>query len=354
MQKIMTFFTQKFTLLGLTAIVILIAVAAALLGDLLLIDIVTFALISLTMALGFQVFMGNSGLLSWVYIGFVGIGAFVSSICSMNPMIKGMAIPNIYPFLKGITMHPILALLVGAAVAGIVAAIIAWPMMRLSDAVGVITQFAALIVINVVLTQWDNVTNGPRTVFGITKYTTIWIALGGALVVLVIAYFFKESRIGLRLRASRDDRHAATAIGINMVSMRYLTFVLSATLGGFAGGLWAHYITSFAPKTFYITEMFVLISMLVIGGSKSVTGAVLGTILITALRQGLRQVENQFGFAGIEVYGLTEISLSIIMVMILIWMPSGLSKGREMTWASFAKVFRRKAKPDSDAGVEVI
>lgn len=96
--------------------------------------------------------------------------------------------------------------------------------------------------------------------------------------------------------------------------------------------------------------------MLVIGGSKSVTGAVLGTILITALRQGLRQVENQFGFAGIEVYGLTEISLSIIMVMILIWMPSGLSKGRELAWSSITGTLSRKgkSKTDSDAGVEVI
>lgn len=349
MKTVLTFMNKKFTLLFLGIIVVAIAGTTGLIGNLLLVDIVTFALVSLAMALGLQIFMGNSGLLSWTYIGFVGIGAFVSSICSMNPMIKGMAIPNLYPFLKAITMHPVLAILTGAAVAGIIAAVIAWPLMRLSDAVGVITQFAALIVINVVLTQWDNVTNGPRTVFGVTKFTTLWIALAGALIVLAAAYFFKESRIGLRLRASRDDRHAATAIGINMVSMRYLTFIVSSMLGGFAGGLWAHYITSFTPKTFYITEMFVLIGMLVIGGSRSVTGAVLGTILITALRQGLRQVENSFGFAGIEVYGLTEISLSIIMVIILIWLPLGLSKGREITWESITSFGKRKQVPETDA-----
>lgn len=348
LQRISNAGKNRFTLIVLAGILVALALAIVASGDQLLLGIGTFAFVSMTMALGFQIFMGNSGILSWTYIGFVGIGAFVSSIVSTPTIVKSMAVPNMYPFLVQIQFHPVIGFLAGSLVAALIAAIIAWPLMRLSDAVGVITQFAALIVINVVLTQWDNVTNGPRTFFGVPQFTTIWVALAGALIALCIAYYFRESSLGLRLRASRDNRYAAIAVGVDVVKVRYLSFILSAGIGGFAGGLWAHYITSFQPKTFYIVEMFVLLSMLVIGGAGSVTGAVMGTVVITVARQGLRQVENVLGFAGFSVFGLTEICLALFMIIILIWKPAGLSGGRELEWNTVGNLWKRKSKGETN------
>jgi branched-chain amino acid transport system permease protein len=148
--------------------------------------------------------------------------------------------------------------------------------MRLSDSVGAITQFALLIVINVILSQWSKVTNGPRTfTLGGTRLTTLWVTLGIAVIVIIAVYFFKESSLGLKLRATRDDRYAARSSGINFVAVRYFGYVASAFIGGLAGGLYSHYILSITAASFYMNELFTLLSMLVIGGSMSSPGAVL-------------------------------------------------------------------------------
>lgn len=313
----------------------------------LVVDIYTQFCVNLMIVLALQAFMGNSGILAWTHVGWMGIGAYASGILSMAPMVKSLGVPNMYPALVEIQVPILLAIVLGGVVAALVAALIAWPLMRLSDAVGVITLFATLIVMHVVMTQWDNVTNGPRTFFGLQKFTTLWIAVIGAAIVLYVVHWYRESSPGLRLRASRDDRYAAMAVGINVVQVRYIGFVFSALLAGMAGGLWAHLITSFSPKAFYILEMFVLLAMLVIGGQSSVSGAFVGTAIVTAARQFLLQVEagiNNSGALTLEVFGLTDIVMAIFMVVVLIWRPNGIVGGREFTWP----LFRRRVRPAAD------
>lgn len=299
-------------------------------------DIFTAGTITLIMVLGFQLFMGNSGILNWSYVGYVGIGAFASAIFSMAPAAKAMHIPTMYPFLINLHLPFFLALLAGALVAMMVAAIIAWPLMRLSDAVGAITQFALLIVINVLLAQWSQVTNGPRTftLAGSERMVTLWLVVGVAALVIVAVYFYKESSLGLMLRASRDDRFAARSSGINFIAVRYYGYVASAFIGGLAGGLYSHYILSITASSFYMTQLFLLLSMLVIGGSMSVTGAFFGTLLLTLARQGLRQFELFLTRSGFEASGSTEIVVAVLMIIFLVWQANGISGGRELTWES--------------------
>ncbi len=290
----------------LIVIIALGALVVRMIGSPLVLNVYTYFCVSIIMVLAVQMFMGNSGILSWTHIGFVGIGAYVSGILSTPPMVKSMGVPNMYPALVELHTPVIPAILIGGVVAAAIAAIIGYPLMRLSDFAGVITLFATLIVIHVVMTQWDNVTNGPRTFFGVPEFTTLGVALAGAVTAILLAYAFRESGLGLRLRATRDDRYAAMAIGIDMVRTRYATFVVSALVAGVAGGVWAHFITSFSPKSFYIAEMFMLLSMLVIGGQGSVSGAVVGTAVVTVAREMLRQVEASLNNAHVlsfEVYG---------------------------------------------------
>jgi len=336
------------TLLLLIVPLIVAGVAINALGSPLVINIYTFLCVNLVLVLGLQMFMGNSGILNWTYVGFVGIGAFAASIMSTDPSLKSMGVPNMYPFLTKIQLPVIPSLIIGGLVAAAVAAIIAWPLMRLSNAVGVIVLFATLIVIHVVMNQWDNVTNGPRTFFGVQAYTTLWIALGAAVLAILAAHFFRESSLGLRLRASRDDRFAAAAVGVSVVKARYLSFVLSAFVGGVGGGVWAHFITSFSPKSFYIAEAFLLLTMLVIGGQGSISGAVLGTTLVTLLREGLRQVETSLGNSGLvgDVFGLTEVALAILLIVILISRPEGIIGGQELRWPLW-----KRRKPAEEEGV---
>jgi branched-chain amino acid transport system permease protein len=299
-------------------------------------DIFTAGTITLIMVLGFQLFMGNSGILNWSYVGYVGIGAFASAIFSMAPAAKAMHIPTMYPFLVNLHLPFPLALLAGALVAMLVAAIIAWPLMRLSDAVGAITQFALLIVINVLLAQWSQVTNGPRTftLAGAERMVNLWLVVGVAALIITVVYYYKESSLGLMLRATRDDRFAARSSGINFVAVRYYGYVASAFIGGLAGGLYSHYILSITAGSFYMTQLFLLLSMLVIGGSMSVTGAFFGTLLLTLVRQGLRQFELFLTRGGFEASGSTEIVVAVLMIVFLVWQADGISGGRELTWSS--------------------
>lgn len=304
-------------------------------------DIFTFGTIMLIMALGFQLFMGNSGILNWSYVGYVGIGAFASAIFSMTPALKALQIPTMYPFLIGLHLPFPLALLAGALVAMIAAAIVAWPLMRLSDSVGAITQFALLIVISVLLSQWSQVTNGPRTfTLGGTRLTTFWVVLGVAVLVIIAVYYYKESSLGLKLRATRDDRYAARSSGINFVAVRYVAYVASAGIGGLAGGLYSHYILSITAASFYMNELFLLLSMLVIGGSMSVSGAFFGALLVTLLRQGLRQLELLLNRSGFEASGSAEIVVAVILVAFLIWQANGITGGRELSWISIKRRLR--------------
>ncbi len=322
----------------------LLALLVAILQKSLYTNIFTALCINLVMVTSLQAFMGNSGILNWTHIGFMGIGAYASGIFSMAPDIKAMAAPNMYEFLRPITIHPLLAILLAGLVTAIIAALISYPLMRLSDAVGVITIYALLIIIHVVMTQWDNVTNGPRTFFGLKPYTTMTLALIFAAITIVLTIFFKHSALGLKLRATRDDRYAAMSVGIGIVKTRYLSFIFSALLAGIGGGLWAHFITSFSPKSFYVTDFFSILSMLVIGGTASVSGAVAGTGMVTVIRELLRQLESQLNGLdlGVEFFGTTEITLAIFMIVILALRPDGIVQGREISLKAFRRPGRNK------------
>ncbi|MGB9640937.1 MAG: branched-chain amino acid ABC transporter permease [Anaerolineales bacterium] len=321
---------------------IILALIAQLIGDMLIIRIATVLFINLILVLGLQVFMGNSGILSFAHLGFMGIGAYASVLFSMTPEAKAATLPDLYPFLRPIHLPFIPSILIGALVAALVAAIVGYALMRLSDAAAVITLFALLVIIHTVLVHWSIITNGPRTLFGVDNYTHLWNSAAFGILVIFIAYFFKEFPIGLKLRASRDDRYAAASIGINIVQVRWYGFILSAFLAGFAGGLWAHFITSFSPYAFYLSETFGILAMLVIGGTGGVSGAVLGTVVITLAREGLRGIENYININHLlptTLVGFTEVLLSIVLIAILIFRPSGILGSREIALAEKQQAF---------------
>jgi branched-chain amino acid transport system permease protein len=310
-------------------------------GDRLLERIAITFYINLILVLGLQVFMGNAGILSFAHIGFMGVGAYSSALLSIPLPMKSMALPDLYPLLQGVALSPYLAILLGALMASVLAALVSYPLMRLSDAAAVITSFALLVVLHTIMIHWSSVTNGPRTLFGIPHATHLYPVAGAAWLSLLLSLWFKESRFGLLLRAVRDDEVAAAGIGANAALLRWCGFVLSALLAGLAGGLWAHFITSFSPNAFYLKETFVILGMLVIGGAATVSGAVVGALVVTAAYEGLRALENALNMSQLfttQVVGLTEIVLACAMIGILILRPGGLLAVWEIgDWPVFKK-----------------
>jgi branched-chain amino acid transport system permease protein len=321
------------TALILIAVILIIGVGSQLLGIRLYDRIATNLLISLVLVVGLQTFMGNSGLLSFAHIGFMGLGAYTSAVLTIPAQMKGMALPDLYDFMKVVEVSPLVAMLAAGILAAVVAAVVAYPLMRLSDAASVITSFALLVVLYTVMNNWSAFTNGPRTLFGLPKTTDMPIAAIVSAIVVVVALLFKESRTGKLLRASREDEVAAAALGANIPHLRWRAFILAAFIAGIGGALWGHFITSFAPKAFYLKETFLIVTMLVIGGANTVTGAVAGTVLITIAYEGLRSTEgaiNATSFGAGQVIGLTEIVLALAMIAVMILKPGGLFPNREI------------------------
>lgn len=324
---------------NLTTIAILIGlilglvVATNLLGVRLFDRIAINLCIALVLVLGLQVFMGNSGILSFAHIGFMGVGAYTTAVLTIPERMKGMSLPDLYPILVNIDISPYAAILIGGLVAALVAAAVSYPLMRLSDAAAVITSFALLVVLHTIMTNWSAVTNGPRTLFGLPRATDLNLAAGVAIVAVVAAVAFKESRIGLLLRASRDDEVAAGAMGVHTPRLRWQAFIISAFFAGIGGALWGHFITSFSPRAFFLKETFVILSMLVIGGPGTVTGAVVGAVIVTVAFESLRAFESALNQAQIfseQVIGLTEIVLALAMIAVLAFRPGGLFATHEI------------------------
>ena len=321
------------TLVILGALIAALVVGAEAMGVRLFERVATSLCISLVLVLGLQVFMGNSDILSFAHIGFMGVGAYTSAVLTIPAQMKGMALPDLYPLLSTVQLSPYMGILAGGLVAAAVAAVVAYPLMRLSDAAAVITSFALLVVLHNVMTNWSAMTNGPRTLFGLPSATTLPLVAAVAFMALAVALAFKASRTGLLLRASRDDEIAAAALGAHIPSLRWRAFVVSALLAGIGGGLWGHFITSFSPNAFYLKETFLILAMLVIGGPNTVTGAVAGAFVVTAAFEGLRALEGAVNRAGLfreQVVGLTELTLAVAMILVLVLRPGGLFPTREI------------------------
>ena len=170
---------------------------------------------------------------------------------------------------------------------------------------------------------------------GIPTTTTIWVALAWAAAATAAAWAFQRSRIGLRLRASREEESAARAIGVGVAGERTVALVISAFFVGAAGALFGMFIGSFNPDAFFLNITFLMVAMLIIGGMTSLTGAVLGTLVISTVSELLRRAEGGLDLGLVRISaqpGLREVGLALVMLAVLILRPSGLTGGRELGW----------------------
>jgi branched-chain amino acid transport system permease protein len=293
-------------------------------------------LIDLILVVGLYIFAGNSGILSFGHISFMAVGAYTAALVTIPVATKEVILPDVPGFLARAELSPVLAGLVVAAVVALFALVISIPVMRLSGIAAALSMFAVLLIVHTVANNWEQVTRGRLTMFGLPSNAgTIPATLVCALIAMAAAYAFQESRFGLRLRASREDEVAAKAIGINVARERRIAFVLSAVFVGAGGFLFGEFIGSFNPDVFFIGITFLTIAMLVVGGMNSLAGAVIGTVVITAVAETLRRVEEGISVGSLDIPGrpgLREAGLAGVMLLILIFRPSGITGGREIPW----------------------
>lgn len=265
------------------------------------------AIIYAVAVIGLGILLGFAGQMSLAQAAFFGIGAYASAMISIN---LG------WPF--WISMPS--AVLISAAIG----AIVGWPALRLSGHYLALATIGFGIIVQLVFINAKAWTNGPDGLTGIpppylgsvaldTYQTYFYVVYGALLLAVYIAWRVKHSRIGRALEAIRENEIAAEAVGINATRYKVLAFVLASAFGGLGGSLIAHMTRFISPDSYSFDQSVVFLVMLVIGGSSTIAGAVIGAILLTFLPEVLRPLKNSY----IMVYGAAVIAM-------VIFMPEGL------------------------------
>lgn len=297
-------------------------------------------LIRVLVVVGLYVFIGNSGVISFGQIGFMCIGAYAAGWATAEPGFKQVMLQGLPDFLAQ-NQWPFPVAMAGAIVLpAIVALLFGLAILRLNGIAASIATFAFLIIVNSVYSNWDSVTAGVSSLVGIPTAVGPWVAFAFASAGIVSAYLFQISRYGLMLRATREDSVAAKACGVHSVRVRLIAFVLSAALVGAGGGLYAQFLGILTVDTFYLSLSFITIAMLVVGGMSSLTGAVSGVIAVTVIVQLLRFGEQGVTLGSTQLKlpeGSSELGLGLLLALILIFRPNGLSGGKELTLISAPK-----------------
>jgi len=303
---------------------------------------------------------GFTGVFSLGQIGFLAIGAYVSALLSMPPAGKQpMLLPGLPEWLATFDSsgwHPQAALLfaslVGGLAAALIGALVGAPLMRLSGNYVAVATMGFLIIVHSVAVNWDDVTRGARGLSQIPTSTNPWAAYVWAAIAVYVALRLRNSPYGRAMIASRENIIASRSVGVNVLRTRLLAFVVSAFLTGVAGSLLAHQIGTVAPSGFYFATTFTVVIMVVLGGMGSISGAVVGAIIMTLTPELLRPIEDGVSLGPLEfgaLYGLSNIIIAIGFILVMIFRPQGLLGDREL---GLALLGRRT--PQQDASGEDI
>jgi branched-chain amino acid transport system permease protein len=280
---------------------------------------------------------GFTGVFSLGHVGFMALGAYSSGILTLAVEKKLAYLPDLPGFLAGYSLPFLPAAIIAGLVCALLAFLIGIPLMRLSGNYVSVATLGFLVIVNNVLINAESITRGARTFTGIPDFTNLPWVMGWLVVTLLVLSRIAYSPFGRAMRATREDGLAAQGVGIHVLPTRLIAF----TIGG---ALYAHYLVSFSPATFFITMMVTQLTMLVLGGQASLTGATLGVVIVTVLSELLRNLERGFdlGFVKLPaVFGASQIALGLIFILVMVFRPQGLFKDNEIRF-----VAPRKTRPE--------
>lgn len=238
----------------------------------------------------------SCGLLAMANAAFMGIGAYTASLLTID---LGASFP--------------VALLGGMAAPTLVALIIGAPTLRLS---GVYLAMATLgfgEVVRVLIINAEPLTGGALGLNGIPQETQGWQVVVALVVVLLILWRLRRSRVGRAFEAIKEDAVAASLMGIGVLAHKMLAFALGAAIAGLAGALSAHLTFFIGPNEFGFDRGVDILTMAILGGIGGLPGPVLGALIITLLPELLRSFE-----------GFRTLLNGAILVVIVLFLPNGL------------------------------
>lgn len=307
-------------------------------------------LIAVVLVVGIQVFSGNSGILTFGHVAFLGVGAYVAAIATMSPERKAATIDGMPSFLVDFTVGPVPALALGGLAAALVALVVGLVLTRMPPFALAMSTIGILVIFIVCIEGATTITKGPTGLSGIPIHTTVFSAMAVAAAVIILARWFRESAAGVRLRASREDETAAAVLGIHVERMRLRAWVLSALIMGIGGAVWAQYSLAFGPGQLYFDRTFALLAPLVLGGLLTVSGAVVGAVIYAVIVEVLKPVQAGFElgpFSVDAIPGLTPIVLALLLFFVLRFRPHGLVGTHEID-EIFSRIVRKRRSAGDD------
>ncbi|CAI8926070.1 branched-chain amino acid transport system permease protein [Brevibacillus sp. IT-7CA2] len=283
--------------------------------------------------IGLCLVMGLAGQISLGQAAFWGIGAYTSAVLTTK-----YGLPPFIGLIAAAIVPGLFAFILGRAIAGLQGYYLAMATL----AFGYIVQIG--------ITEWESVTGGANgmisipqmTFFGGSELSMYFLIWGVVTCVLLFSLNLLNSRVGRAFRAIHKSEIAATSMGIDVRKFKLNAFVVSGMFAGISGGLYAHYMGILDPQPFGLHESIKFLTMVVIGGMTSIWGALIGTILIGFISEGLVLLSEVVpGLQG----DVDTIVFGAILVLIVMFMPEGLVPRIR---ATFEKGQARKAKAMAD------
>lgn len=281
--------------------------------------ILTLAGIFMLPVLGLSLLTGFTGLFSFGHAGFMAIGAYATAFMMMKMHL---------PF--------IVSLLIGGAIASLASVLIGKVTLNLKGDYFCIATLGFGEAIRLIL---ENVQyfGGARGWPGLPLKTHLDTVVIFDIIAVIILFNVIKSRQGRNMIAVREEELASQMVGINVFKYKLYSLIISAFYAGVGGGLLATYVGFLQPKMFNLTRSTDLTIIVIFGGLGSVTGSVLGSIILISLPELLRTFSNW----RLVIYGAA-------VVFIMIARPEGLIGGKEFRISYIINFFKKLIRKKKD------
>lgn len=262
--------------------------------------------IFITLALSLNLINGLCGQFSLGHAGFWGVGAYAAAIYGIH-----IAPPEFPLFL-----NMILSMCFGAVASGLCGIIVGVPCLRLrGDYLAIATiGFSEIFRIIIINTEF---VGGPRGLINIPKWTNAYWIWGVALLTILFMLSLKNSRFGRAIIAIREDEIAAEVMGINLFKYKLFSFIIGAAIAGVCGSLVAFDQQFLHPNNFNFMWSVTILVMIILGGIGSITGAVLGAVLITLFPEVLKMIHPDLALWRMPIY-------SALIIILMLKRPQGI------------------------------
>ncbi len=298
--------------------------------------LVTQMLINAVVVLGMQIYIGNTGVLSFGHIGFGAIAGYAFAIFAISPERKAEQIPDAPFGLAAVDLTPFQSSMVAGLIAVVVAFVIGLGLARSGARSGAVAAtvitLALLFVVHEVARNWIDLTRGGKTglsfspLGGVTLQGRGWIYLA-LFLALLSARLFKETSIGRLAQAAREDDLAARSMGIHPALQQMVALLLSVFVVSIGATLRVFELGSINPRLFFFKYTLLTLTMLIVGGRNSVTGCLVGVVIITTgseLTRYLAGPSVDLPFLNwLLRSGLTDVFLGASMLGFMIFRPDG-------------------------------